>query len=406
MSGHRIVIVGQRGFALARELLALGNVLQHLPSCRRLGAGLPSGSWDACVLVVDQLTAHDANLIRHARETQPHLAVLLSGRDEPGTLALARLVGADDTLLPGHPRMAARRIAQAIARRQSKLLSRGEPTPSPAPVMPETPAIYEALVKRNTAELAERVTHEIDNPATYVIANLTAMSESLCRLIGELREQPLLANRMAELDDLAHESLTGMARIHSITRDLHTAARVGELEGAGAESPRPAAGAGARPSEPLYPPSASQTRPRVLGEAPPSAGTSAQRLRLLLIDDEPLVLRSLRRMLAQHSVVIANGGADALSKLTSRSDYDLVLCDLMMPDMDGTEVHAAIKRRFPHLLDRLVFFTGGALTSRTRAFVEQSSQPLVHKPVTPATFAELAERVLARSQAARAKTNG
>ncbi len=47
MSEQRIVIVGQRGLTLARDLLALGHVVQHVASCRRLCAGLPSGAWEA-----------------------------------------------------------------------------------------------------------------------------------------------------------------------------------------------------------------------------------------------------------------------------------------------------------------------------------------------------------------------
>jgi CheY-like chemotaxis protein len=397
MSDPRVVIVGQRGFALARELLALGHIVQHLPSCRRLGAGLPAGEWDACVLVVDQLTAHDANLIRCAREERPRLAVLLLGANEATTRSLARLTGADGIIVPSQPRASARRIADAVARRRARVRVAAADGDDQGP----TPAVRDAAAQRELAQLADRITHEIDNPATYVTANLTAVSESLSALAWDLRADKELSDRLDELDQTLREGLSGMARIRSITSDLRTVVRVEGLdEPEQQDEPRcsTSVDGSSTPS-----PASSQLRPRVTAPGAPSAHSQApaSRLRLLLIDDEPLVLRALRRMLTQHSVVIANGGAEALSKLASRSDYDLVFCDLMMPDIDGTEVYAAIQRRFPHLLDRLVFFTGGALTSRTRAFIEQSSQPLVHKPMTRSNFADIVTRVLARRVARR-----
>jgi CheY-like chemotaxis protein len=406
VSEHRVVIVGQQGSALAHALLALGHIVQHVPSCRRLLTGLPSGLWDACILVVDQLTAHDANLIRNARQAQPQLAVLLCGSNGPGLQALARLTGADDVVLPGHPRAAARRIADAITRRQARLPAPAGSTPAPAPV-DTSAAVHEAKAKREIAQFAAGITHEIDNPATYVTANLTAVSKALGTLAWEQRGQGELSNRLDELDKIVRESLTGMARIRSITRDLRTATSVGLLsEPPFASEPASANVSDARESRDLLSPASSQLRPRVVPGSPEGTReATTPRLRLLLIDDEPLVLRSLRRMLSQHSVVIATGGVEALAKLESRADYDLVLCDLVMPDLDGTEVHAAITRRFPQLLDRLVFFTGGALSSRTRAFLEQSTQPLVHKPLTLASFNEVAARVLGRARAPRAQEN-
>ncbi|MET0412227.1 MAG: response regulator [Polyangiaceae bacterium] len=405
MTEQRIVIVGQRGMALARDLLALGHVVQHVPSYRRLCTGLPSGEWEACVLVVDQLTAHDANLIRVARQAQPLMAVLLLTDDTSAALPLARLTGADDVLVASHARSAARRIAESVSRRRARYPS---PTPVPPPATELTTArVYDAIAERHAAQLTERVTHEIDNPATYVTANLTAVNESLGKLAWELRHQPELSNRLDELDQMIRESLSGMARIRTITRDLRTAVRLARAEdperGSGPKSAPPlGGGATERPS-----PSTSQTLQRVVAPDPARAAhTAVGRLRLLLIDDEPLVLRALRRMLSEHAVVIANGGNEALEKLAGRADYDLIFCDLMMPEMDGTEVHDAIKRRFPQLLARFVFFTGGALTSRTRAFIEQSTQPLVHKPMTRATFSAISRRVLAQGGGRSARAEG
>jgi CheY-like chemotaxis protein len=133
-------------------------------------------------------------------------------------------------------------------------------------------------------------------------------------------------------------------------------------------------------------PSSSQTRLRA---------ASVEPLRVLLIDDEPLVLRANQRMLSFHHVDVAASGGEALCKLAESSDYDLVLCDLMMPGMDGAAVHDEIARRYPHLLERLVFCSGGAFSARTRTFIERAAFPLLEKPLTADSFGNVAQRVLA-----------
>jgi CheY-like chemotaxis protein len=122
----------------------------------------------------------------------------------------------------------------------------------------------------------------------------------------------------------------------------------------------------------------------------PKARTKRQ-LRLLLIDDEPLVLRSLRRMLGEHQVDIAQSGNDALERLKHDRNYDLIFCDLMMPEMDGTILYAELERGMPDLLDRIVFCSGGAFTTRTKQFLERCTRPFVEKPMTREAF----ERVVA-----------
>ena len=56
-----------------------------------------------------------------------------------------------------------------------------------------------------------------------------------------------------------------------------------------------------------------------------------KRYRILIVDDDPLVLKAMRRLLHRHEVVTAPGGAEALAILEQRSDFNVILCDLMMP---------------------------------------------------------------------------
>jgi signal transduction histidine kinase/DNA-binding NarL/FixJ family response regulator len=125
----------------------------------------------------------------------------------------------------------------------------------------------------------------------------------------------------------------------------------------------------------------------------PSADAIPTRARVLVIDDEPMLLRSLERILgAEHEVVTAAGGEGALRTLERDRAFDIVLCDLMMPEVDGVTVHRWLEQHAPHLSDRVVFMSGGAFTDRTRAFVARSDVRVVDKPVSvPALRALVAE---------------
>jgi two-component system NtrC family sensor kinase len=118
------------------------------------------------------------------------------------------------------------------------------------------------------------------------------------------------------------------------------------------------------------------------------------RKRILLVDDDAQVLLALRRSLQQsHDVTIASGGAEALATLEREQDFDVILCDLTMPDVDGVAVHAAVVSCHPRLVPRFVAITGGAVTERTSRFVEFGMARIVEKPISPAALLRLIEEV-------------
>ena len=105
------------------------------------------------------------------------------------------------------------------------------------------------------------------------------------------------------------------------------------------------------------------------------------RRRILAVDDEVLLLKAYRRMLADgHDLVTALGGHEALRTLESDSGFDVVLCDLQMPEMSGMELHAAVRERFPALANRFVFVTGGAFSADARRFLEKAVSAVIQKP--------------------------
>lgn len=108
---------------------------------------------------------------------------------------------------------------------------------------------------------------------------------------------------------------------------------------------------------------------------------SPERARVLLVDDDRMVRRSLKRSLAHHcDVVEAQGGADAIQMLAEDDAFDVVLCDLMMPDVDGAEVLAWLEAERPSLVPRVIFISGGAFTARGRAVLDRGCRVL-GKPI-------------------------
>jgi signal transduction histidine kinase len=112
---------------------------------------------------------------------------------------------------------------------------------------------------------------------------------------------------------------------------------------------------------------------------PPSAGVRP-RGRILVVDDEPLVGTVLQRTLSsEHDVTVVTTARAALEHLGAGS-YDLVLSDLLMPEMSGMELYDALSRRDPALARKVVFLTGGAFTPAARAFLEREPVLCVEKP--------------------------
>lgn len=115
-----------------------------------------------------------------------------------------------------------------------------------------------------------------------------------------------------------------------------------------------------------------------LPETTPSRFT---RRRILAVDDEALLLKAYRRMLCDaHDLTTALGGHEALKVLENDARFDVVLCDLQMPEMSGMELHAAVMERNPALANRFVFVTGGAFSGDARRFLEEAVPAVIQKP--------------------------
>jgi DNA-binding response OmpR family regulator len=101
-----------------------------------------------------------------------------------------------------------------------------------------------------------------------------------------------------------------------------------------------------------------------------------------VIDDEIQLARLMMRQLEPaHEVVVCTSGREGLAELLS-SDYDVVLCDLMMPDLAGMDLYEEVRARSPERLPRFIFVSGGAFTARSAAFLERERPTILAKPFT------------------------
>ncbi|MEZ4444315.1 MAG: response regulator [Polyangiaceae bacterium] len=120
-----------------------------------------------------------------------------------------------------------------------------------------------------------------------------------------------------------------------------------------------------------------------------------RRGRVLLIDDEAMLRKAVHRVLqTQHDVIEASDGQEGLDILAGDPSFDVIICDLMMPGLDGPGVYDALQKRSPELLERLVFLTGGAFSDRTKAFIASAQPIVVEKPVSNDLLRGIVQRLV------------
>lgn len=144
----------------------------------------------------------------------------------------------------------------------------------------------------------------------------------------------------------------------------------------------------------LLPPARAQAAPQVEPEAeqilPPK-----RRGRILVVDDDPMMAAVVRRMLvSEHDVDALTTVTEALARIRAGQRFDVLLSDLMMPQMTGMDFYESLLRVAPEQAERLVFMTGGAFTPAARAFLDQVPNPRIEKPFSSQKLRLMVHEVL------------
>ncbi len=141
----------------------------------------------------------------------------------------------------------------------------------------------------------------------------------------------------------------------------------------------------------VLPPSMEDLRP-----LPPPAidvATTARHARVLVIDDDASVAEVVRRVLTcEHDVFVVNDARAGLERIRAGETFDVVLCDLMMPEMTGMSFFAELEIAAPALCEHVVFITGGAFSPEAGAFLDRVPNQRLDKPFDCALLRDVVRR--------------
>lgn len=123
--------------------------------------------------------------------------------------------------------------------------------------------------------------------------------------------------------------------------------------------------------------------------------------RVLIVDDNADVRAALRRMVGKaHDVVATSSGSEALDVLARDPKFDVIVLDLMMPQMSGVEVHAQLALASPDLARRVLFLSGGTSDRKSVEYLASVPIPRLEKPLRLAAFREILADMIARARGA------
>lgn len=135
----------------------------------------------------------------------------------------------------------------------------------------------------------------------------------------------------------------------------------------------------------LLPPAATTTQ--TTSNVARESATARERLRVMVVDDEPLILKIVASLLApEHDVTCEGRASNALDRVRAGESFDAILCDLMMPETTGMDLYDALLEMAPAQAARVLFLTGGAFTARAREFLDRVPNATLEKPFDAATL--------------------
>lgn len=125
------------------------------------------------------------------------------------------------------------------------------------------------------------------------------------------------------------------------------------------------------------------------------SAASKSRSKILLIDDEEGIGVAVKRLLRkQHDVTVTTSGEAGLRALEDDGDFEVVICDLMMPGMTGMELYRTVEVRWPSLSSRFLFISGGTYSPAAKEFVDSASCTVLKKPMPPTELRASVETIV------------
>jgi len=117
--------------------------------------------------------------------------------------------------------------------------------------------------------------------------------------------------------------------------------------------------------------------------------------RVLVVDDELWLRVLIAEMFTAdgYAVDTAVDGAEALSKVRQRP-YDMIVCDVQMPELDGLGLYRELARERPELVARFVFVTGSRQDGPTWTALKRTGAPCLAKPFTAEELRRVARQIL------------
>ena len=127
------------------------------------------------------------------------------------------------------------------------------------------------------------------------------------------------------------------------------------------------------------PVAANQTPER--GSPRPTSAPAFRRGTILVVDDEEPLAQAMKKYLSiDHDVTAVFSAQGALDLMRTGRRYDVVLCDLMMPQITGMQLYSEVVALDSEQAERMVFLTGGAFTASAREFLDSTKNRRMEKP--------------------------
>ena len=213
--------------------------------------------------------------------------------------------------------------------------------------------------------LALSIGHDINNPLAALLTNLSLA-------VDLLRDEGQEPRARTEALELLEDVRQAAERIRAVVQRLRGTAP------------------STRPPLPLQGVAPSQVDA--------STGASGPPARVLVVDDDEMVGNALQRGLRDQDVVKLTNAEEALARVVSGERFSVIVCDLMMPEMTGMDLHEELLKIAPDQAERMVFITGGAVTTRARDFVATVGNLVLDKPFDMRALRKMIRRRIGAEQ--------